>query len=348
MSAATVHPTSEWATGKDWMKMTYEEIVGSGKVRKVSDIKLDHEEKKKLDEGLIFEEEYVKEVKGFIVKVDQNSIKKVIQCEMDSQYIYPPLKYQFRRTVRTYACILIAVLKFKKAILKFRNSKGLDVKDELAKINQPEVKFRYFNIETASNDKLRNYFHVQGFVTKPEKLQIANQTKLETRNKKYFSLSEEELSEALEYLFKKTTEEVLRNMDSKKVAKIGELNDQILYYKGRIMDQQTLKAVCELEDIIDVGGFLGFNFHVPIVYRYSPLALSIASHIHYNIVKHRGLETSYRLSMNYVHILQGRAVFRQIIEDCVKCLKMRKQCTEVEMGFLLTHKSQYLRSIFSQ
>ena len=83
------------------------------------------------------------------------------------------------------------------------------------------------------------------------------------------------------------------------------------------MDQQTLKAVCKLEDIIDVGGFLGFNFHVPIVYRYSPLALSIASHIHYNVVKHRGLETSYRLSMNYVHILQGRAVFRQIIEDCV-------------------------------
>ena len=66
MSAATVHPPSEWATGKDWMRMTYEEILGSGKVRKVSDIKLDHEEKKKLDEGLIFEEEYVKEVKRFI------------------------------------------------------------------------------------------------------------------------------------------------------------------------------------------------------------------------------------------------------------------------------------------
>ena len=107
---------------------------------------------------------------------------------MDSQYLYPPLKYQFRRTVRTYACILIALSKFKKALLKFRNSKGLDVKDELAKINQPEVKFRYFNIETASNDKLRNYFHIQGFVTKPEKLQTTNQTKLDTSFLVSFSL----------------------------------------------------------------------------------------------------------------------------------------------------------------
>ena len=45
------------------------------------------------------------------------------------------------------------------------------------------------------------------------------------------------MSEALEYLFKKTTEEVLRNMDSKNVAKFGKLTDQILYYKEGIMDQ---------------------------------------------------------------------------------------------------------------
>ena len=88
VNAATVHPTSEWSTGKDWMRLSYDGVLNSGIVRKVSDIQLDHESKKKLNEGLLVEEDYVKEVKGFLVRVDLTSIEKVIKCEEESQYIY--------------------------------------------------------------------------------------------------------------------------------------------------------------------------------------------------------------------------------------------------------------------
>jgi hypothetical protein len=87
-----------------------------------------------------------------------------------------------------------------------------------------------------------------------------------------------------------------------------------------------------LEDIIDLETFTGLNFNVPISYRHSPLSLAIANHIHYNVLQHKGLETCYRLALTHVHILQGRAVFRAISDDCVKCKMLRKKYLEVEMG----------------
>ena len=166
-----------------------------------------------------------------------------------------------------------------------------------------------------------------------------------TLKKKYFALNEEDLSAALEYLYKKGTEEVIRNCDQKKLAEKSILKEDILYFKGRILDEQTLKSIGELEDIINIEGFTGYNFHVPMLYRHSPLALSIASHLHYNVLQHKGQETCYRLSMGYVHILEGRAVFRNIADDCVKCKMTRKKYLDVEMGVL--HDAQiYISPVF--
>ena len=110
------------------------------------------------------------------------------------------------------------------------------------------------------------------------------------------------------------------------------MKESILYFNGRILDEQTLKSIGDLEEIINLESFTGFNFRVPILYRHSPISYSIASHLHYNVLQHKGQETCYRLSLGYVHILQGRAVFRSIAEDCVKCKMLRKKYLEVEMG----------------
>ena len=130
-----VHPQSEYATGKDWMKLTYDEEIQSGIVRKLSDIKLDHESKKKLKEGLVLEKQYEKEVKGFLVRASESDPTKIVECEKQSKYVYPPLKYNFRRLVRTIACILLAVISGNYLFSR----RGFNTSEEIEKITDTRV-----------------------------------------------------------------------------------------------------------------------------------------------------------------------------------------------------------------
>ena len=117
VTAHTVSPDSEWIQGKKWMHMSYNKALDLGVIKKVSDIQLTHESKKKLREGLLIDEEIEQRVRGFLIRVDQNNTDKIAECEIASNYIYPPLKYPFKRTVRTMACVILAVRKFKLLLL---------------------------------------------------------------------------------------------------------------------------------------------------------------------------------------------------------------------------------------
>ena len=55
-------------------------------------------------------------------------------------------------------------------------------------------------------------------------------------------------------------------------------------------------------------------------------------HLHYNVIKHRGAETIFRMSLQYAKILQGRVLFRDITEDCVYCKKLRLRYIKQMMG----------------
>ena len=90
-------------------------------------------------------------------------------------------------------------------------------------------------------------------------------------------------------------------------------------------------------DIDDLGE-LGINVQVPVLDRYSPLSYSIANHIHWNICKHKGMETCSRSSLEKVHILQGAGLYRELGEECVMCKKKRKQYIKVSMGPVSKHQ----------
>ena len=324
VSDATVHPNSPWITGKAWMRESYENAIMKGIVRKVEDIRLGHEAKKKVKEGLEEEAEYERAVKGFFVRKDsQTAADRVVQCELESQYIYPPLKYPFGRTVRTVACVLLAVRKFKLCRLQAKALKGINVEEDLEKLKQ-DVKFRYFSTGEILKEQVKE-FRVQGFFTSAEASG--------NNGRKFFCLSEEDLSASLEYLFAKSSDEVRRYIERSKVDEISVNKNGILFLKSRILDKQDLEAIGGVENILDVSGFAGLNFLVPVLYRYSPIAVSLASHLHWKF-QHKGLETSYRLSLNFAYIIQGRAVFRQVAEDCVVCKGLRKKYLEVQMGNL--------------
>lgn len=151
---------------------------------------------------------------------------------------------------------------------------------------------------------------------------------------KSIKLTEDQLSGALEYLFRKASKEVMEFNDKKEVDRISVMHDGILFYNSRILEAAELKAVGHIADNINIESFVGINFKVPLVDAHSPLAHSIALHLHYVKFPHRGAETLHRASLQYCKILKGRKIFTLISQDCIYCKKLRKQLMTQMMGQL--------------
>ena len=145
-------------------------------------------------------------------------------------------------------------------------------------------------------------------------------------------LTDEDLSEGLEYLFKKATKEIIQFENKKDIEKIGVLKDGIYYCNSRILESQDLKTVGFLSESLDIESFTGIKFCVPIISKTSPLAISLAIHMHYIVNKHKGMESSYRMSLQHARILQGRQLFKEIGDDCIFCKKLRLKYVRQLMG----------------
>ena len=145
-------------------------------------------------------------------------------------------------------------------------------------------------------------------------------------------LTDEDLSQGLEYIFKLTTQEVLKFEKKSEVEKIGTLKDEILYCTSRILESQELSTAGWLSDELDIETFTGVKFCVPVISRHSPIGVSIALHMHYNVHKHRGTESTFRMSLQHARILQGKQLFKDIADDCILCSKLRQQYVRKLMG----------------
>ena len=153
-----------------------------------------------------------------------------------------------------------------------------------------------------------------------------------TKSKEMIMLTDEELSCSLDYLFKKTTEEVIKFNDKKVVDKIGMMKDGVLYCKSRLLESQNVRAVGDLEIGVNLKSFTGVNFAVPVIDKHSPVAVSISLHLHYSVLPHRGAETLYRLSLQHAKIIQGRTLMKKISEDCIFCKKLKLKYLKQLMG----------------
>ena len=80
---------------------------------------------------------------------------------------------------------------------------------------------------------------------------------------------------------KKTTTEFIKHCGIKTAKKHGVLIDGILYSKSRLLEEQTIRKLGELEDL-DLKSFTGIGFRVPLImkdtdmYRVPRLALIAA------------------------------------------------------------------------
>ena len=100
-----------------------------------------------------------------------------------------------------------------------------------------------------------------------------------------------------------------------------------------MLEGQTVKVVGGLKVDVSLSGLFNLNFKVPLIDQHSPLAFPLALHLH-SLFNHRGVESTYRLSLNYVRILGGMHIFKSISLNCVVCMKERKDYMKLVMGGL--------------
>ena len=144
------------------------------------------------------------------------------------------------------------------------------------------------------------------------------------------------IHQALMYFFKKATQEVLQFNSSAKVEKIAIMKEGILFSKSRIIDGVNYAETGGLE--VNDLNYLGIKAHTPVIDRFSPLAYAIASYVHNDLAKHRGMETCNRISLGQVSIIQGANLYKELGEQCIRCRMKRQKYLEVPMGPISDHQ----------
>ena len=99
-----------------------------------------------------------------------------------------------------------------------------------------------------------------------------------------------------------------------------------------------MQVVGGLQASSELQGLLGANFKVPLVEKHSPIVFSLVLYLHEEF-NHRGIESTYRLSLEKVKIIDGKSFFKAISENCVKCKIKRKSLLDQIMGPLSKYQT---------
>ena len=333
VSASSVMPGSIWLSGKKWMEKPYEDIVNEGIIKSVHKIKLTNDERKILKEGIIYDQFETDDYNVGLMKINVVDVKKIAEREAYSRCIFPPMKRSFLPTVRITSLVFLAVRKFKEGCIKSKIKLGEADISDLESLKHKTVKFSTFQVmsevqidkqEIPLERSLTDLYRISGVQ--------CNVTRNGIVEKVCLRLTAEDLSQGLEYIFKLTTQEVLKFEKKSEIEKIGTLKDEILYCTSRILESQELSTAGWLSDELDIETFTGVKFCVPVISRHSPIGVSIALHMHYNVHKHRGTESTFRMSLQHARILQGKQLFKDIADDCILCSKLRQQYVRKLMG----------------
>ena len=115
ISVESVKPGSVWLKGHPWMCKSIDQARKDGVIKNIEDIKLNNEKKKIIKDGIIFDTfDTSNEDSGVFAVVNLSKIdtQKVIEYEVLSNYLYPPLKRKFTSVVRITALAMLACAKF--------------------------------------------------------------------------------------------------------------------------------------------------------------------------------------------------------------------------------------------
>lgn len=257
-------------------------------------------------------------------KVSSTRIQKLQERAEHSNYLVLPTKHSFPRTVRIHGYVMNFVVKARK---------GRKMLGEL--LREAKIWFSVFQSSMFSSNPQLLEINLND-KKKPSQTRVLHHFSIKklvfqnTQDWRECLLSDETLHMALLYLFRKGSEEVKKFNPSKLVQKIATEVDGILLSRGRILDGMNFLETGELGDLN--MGTLGVKVNTPVLDRFSPLSYCIAQHVHWMLSKHRGIETTHRMSMEHVAIMQGVSLYREIADECMRCHMKRKKFLEVPMG----------------
>ena len=342
VSVADIGPQSVWETGLPWMRGEICDAVADGILTPALELTMNKDEEDDYKKGFIFEKDNDVLTRGHLVN-SVDTLDKIQSRFNVSGLIINPAKFSFEKVVR----IISLVQRF---IKSFKCVRG--------KISQTEHRFSMLPI-TIVKEETRVL--VNKIVKKTLKRDVGDKKPtdddgsavktvhrvlLETtgakNNRSTFSgehhvlITEDDISRALIHLFKGGSREVQAFNKESYLKKIGVLKNGIWFNKSRILQGQEMFVAEGLEDLEFLQTYKpfldGFNLVNPILDRFSLLTYSIAKFIHQKMYPHRGYESTYRYSLDFVYILEGARVFRELNERCVHCKKLRGKFLELMMG----------------
>ena len=338
----SIGPDSRWERGSHWMRDNLDKAIAQDIIKPALSLRIKPEEENDFNEGCIFEKPEVL-TRGHPVHLGR--ISKLEERAKFTNYLLVPTKFSFPVIVRIHALVTKFVTNCSKnrRILRYLRSEE-NIRFAVFLVSAQELE-EDPQLATAEFQHIRESRHK---MSSDRRMEFGNSDTTQEYSDTIFfsihhndlqeaiSLSDEHLSMALTYLYQKASKEVKHFNNSSILKKYTIEKNNVLLSKGRLIDGMNFIETGGL-DFGDLGE-LGINVQVPVLDRHSPLAYSIADHVHWNMAKHKGMETCSRISLQKVHILQGPALYREIGQECIRCKMKRKKFLEVSMGPVSQHQ----------
>ena len=299
-----IGPNGRWEKGLPWMRREIDDAIEQGILTPAVNLRMNYDEEDSFKKGLVFEKSQEILTRGHAVML-ASRIEKVKERAEFSDYLLSPNKFKLEKVIRIIAIIYKFLNSFKCLRYKFKKHENkfqmLQVSVEKSITEEMEV---------MNNWNLMTQFAGLSFGVKKPGTAF--------KGEYHVNLSSEDISCALNAMFKRATLEVFEFNKKEFINKIAVEKSGILMSRSRIFDGQRFKVAGGLENT-DIMADYGINVLTPVLDRHSPLSYSVAEYIHRVVSKHSGYETCYRDSLNFCFIIQGMGLFRELGEQCVKC-----------------------------
>ncbi len=172
---------------------------------------------------------------------------------------------------------------------------------------------------------------------KPDSKPDLSKDSVNTQECKSFIIPEDQINKARIYFFKKATAEVKHFLNVSQYKDLSIEKDGLLLYTGRILPTDNITIVGNVTKVMK--DLTATSFSVPVVDRYSPVAISICNDIHWNhdSAQHTGPDTVWRYVLQNIFIVEGRPLVEKIGRLCERCRYLNKKLLAVAMGAVSGH-----------
>ena len=296
--------SSPWIKGLPWMSGPEDEFP----MKSFRGIQLSHQtivDAKK--ESLVTN--YFHTIQG--AEISNSSDHKISLHYAFSDYLLDPNKYRFRKVIRVFALVLTFIWKIAKILPKVRENRVFKHIPPNGFAQVLKCTHDKYIVTTGLNHDKNTASCLAGQVVE---------------------LNDKMLVAAMNYFAWKSSQETKHFLKKEKYCNITTEIDGILYYSGRILHDYQFDGYPDLcEAAIDL---CSTSFCVPVMSRYSPVAISIALEIHWHHpdVQHRGVEAIFRKTLDIAHIIGGHKLSVSIKKGCKRCRILYKCSVDVAMG----------------